>query len=181
MWPLILSVFDNKKNSLIFNFFFAEDKNKFAGKFFTNFFSQNNMKCMQKKFYQNQSKKNFLLWFWYTFFAHISNNSWKKFLRQKNCAGDFFGLNHPSQQIIENHWLAFLNEVWKNLLVPETWNLNFVKHKKLKKKIRNFFFHTFQNITHALGEKMLAPFGGDGVYSSFSRTGPFIPNSSTIF
>ena len=34
-------------------------------------------------------------------------------------ASVIFGLNSPSQLFIEYHWLAFLNQVRKNLSVPE--------------------------------------------------------------
>ena len=70
-------------------------------------------------------------------------------------APDAFGCNPPSQLVIMNHWLAFLNQVRINL--SPRFNLNvaykidhFSKNKNRIRKLMNYQ-NPFQNIAHLLG------------------------------
>ena len=68
-------------------------------------------------------------------------------------ASDAFGLNPARQLVIGYHWLAFLNQIFKNLQVPETLNKNFVEQKN-SKRLENRFCIRLRTLRIFWGQKI---------------------------
>ena len=116
----------------------------------------------KKNVHQNQSKqkhfeKKSSLFLCYEHFASLIISVRGGLRPLHPLASDYFGVNPPSQLVIGYHWLAFLNQVRKNVLVPDqfTTNVEYKIDHILKTKNRNKKTHElknpFQSIAHLLG------------------------------